>query len=162
MGSGTQLVGGDTVIITPTLTVDTAIYAALDIIGGKLTLTNAMRKKAGSGILHSITITDDDNEKAAFDILLFGADLTGTVADQGAYAHSSADLTNFLGRVQVLASDYLTVVTGSLAVVHLRNLAIPVRSSTTSTNLYALIIATGTPTYTAATDLKIRFGILRD
>lgn len=162
MGGGTTLVGGDTVIITPTLVVDTSIYAALDIIGGKLTLTNAMRKESGSGVLQSISITDDDNEKAAFDILIFRSDLTGTVADQGAWAHSAADVASFLGRIQVLASDYVSVVGTSLAVATIKNIGLPVRGNTSNQNLYALVLATGTPTYTATTDLVIHFGILRD
>lgn len=148
-------------IVRPTLAVDTNIYAALDIIGGQLTLTDAMRISDGTGVLHSISITDDDNEKAAFDILLFHSSLAGTVTDNGAFAHNSADPAKFLGRVQVLASDYVTVVTGSLAVANLRSIGLPVKASG-SRNLYALIIATGTPTYTAATDLKIAFGFLCD
>ena len=152
----------DVVVIRPTITVDTAIYAALDVIGGQLTLTNALRENGGSGILQSITIIDDDNEKAAFDIVLFGADPGGTTTDNNAWVHASGDPAKILGRITVSASDYVTMVTGSLAIACIRNIGLPVRNSEDTRDLYALIIATGTPTYTATTDLTVRFGILRD
>lgn len=157
-----ESVGGITRIITPTLTVDTNIYAALDIIGGKLTLTEAVRTEYGSGILQAITITDDDNEKAAFDILIFDSDLGGTTTDNGAWTMGAGDLASCLGRITVAATDYVTMVTGSAAVASIRNIGLPVRVNEASRKLYALIIATGTPTYTAATDLTVRFHILQD
>lgn len=149
-------------VVTVNPVVDTGIYVALEIIGGILTITDAMSATGGSGILQSIVLTDDDNEKAAFDILLFNASPSGgTYADQGAFVHAAGDLPKLIGRIQVLASDWLTVVAGSLAVATIRNIALPVSAATGSTNLYALVILTGTPTYTATSDLTIKFGFLR-
>ena len=145
-----------------TMVVDTNVYAALDVIGGKLKLPQAVRLPAGTGVLQSITITDDDNEKAAFDVLLFSASPTGTVTDNLAYAHSAADLLAFLGRVQVVATDYLTIVAGSLAVASIKNIGLLVKAASGSADLYAVVIATGTPTYTATTDLQMFFGVLCD
>ncbi len=143
------------------MVVDTAIYAPIDVIGGTLTIRQALRYPAGTGVLQGITITDDDNEKAAFDILLFSAAPTGTTTDNGAYTHSAADLTKFLGRVQVLAGDYLTGVAASLAVASIKNIGLPVRADDGKT-LFALVVATGTPTFTATTDLQIWFSFLID
>jgi hypothetical protein len=154
-------VGGSTAVVAVNPTVDTAIYAALDIIGGELTITGAMRISGGTGILQAITIIDDDNEKAAFDILLYNAALSGTKTDNGALGYNSADAAKFLGRVQVLSSDYLTYISGSQAIASIRGIGLPVASSG-SANLFAIILATGTPTYTAATDLHLMFHFLRD
>lgn len=153
--------GRNAVIITPTLVVDTAIYAALDIIGGELTLTNAMRVSGGSGILQAVTVIDDDNEKAAIDILLFNSPLTGTKADQGALSYSAADPAKILGRISVLNADYLTYVAASLAVAQIRGINLPVAASG-SANLYAIILAVATPTYTATTDLMVKFHFERN
>lgn len=153
--------GQDTVVITPTLAVSTSIYAALDIVGGKLTLSEAMRTKDGGGILQSITVVDDDNEKADLYILLFDSDPAGTTTDNGAWTPAAGNPAKVLHRIDVLSSDYVTLVTSSLAVASIKNLGLPVEASGGS-SLYALIFAVGTPTYTATTDLTVRFGFLRD
>lgn len=159
---GVQPVGGLSAIVRPTMAVDTLAYAPLDIIGGELTLPAAVRTAGGTGILHSLAITDDDNERAAFDVLLFNAALAGTKADQGPLVHAAADPAKFLGRIVVLAADYVTVVAGSLAVASLRNIGLPIKAAAGSTSLFALVIATGAPTFTATSDLKLAFGILWD
>lgn len=150
-----------TKIVTVNPVVDTAIYTALEIIGGILTLTDAALVSGGGAVLQSITLTDDDNEKAAFDILLFNASpVGGTYADQGAFVHHANDIPKLIGRIQVLASDWVTVVAGSLAIATIRNIALPVVASG-SANLFALLILTGGPTYTATSDLTLKFGFLR-
>ena len=143
------------------MVVDTNIYAALDIMGGVLTFANALRPPAGTGILQSITITDDDNEKAPFDLLFFRASPTVTVADNGPWTHDAAGVANFLGRVQVLAADYLTAVAGSLAGASIKNIGLPVVATDGST-IFALALATGTPTFTATSDVQIFAGFCRD
>lgn len=155
-------VGGNTTVIRITPTVSTSIYAALDIIGGTQTLTSAMRVSGGSGVLQTITVADDDNEKVALEILLFdSAPSGGTYADQGALAHAAGDIDKFLGKVSIASSDYVTVVTGSLAVAT-KTVGLPVKA-VGSANLYAIIlVGSGTPTYTATSDLDLAFGFLRD
>lgn len=152
-------VGGSSVLVTPTVTISTSIYAAGDVIGDELTLTNAMRVSSGSGVLHSIAVFDADNEKAAFDILLFESDPAGTYTDNAAASWNTADFAKFLGRVNVATTDYLTVNSRALAVK--TGIGLTVKASG-SRNLYAVLIATGTPTYTATTDLTLRFGFLQD
>lgn len=149
-------------VVTVSPTVDTSQYAALDVIGGELTITNAMRVNGGSGVLQAITIVDNDNEKAAFDILIMNAALTGTKADQGAIADNAADRTKFIGRIQVTAADYLSYVASSQAIAQIRNIGLPVESAAASRDLYCVILATGTPTYTATTDLMLKFHFLQD
>lgn len=155
-------VGGNTTVIRITPTVSTSIYAALDIIGGTQTLTSAMRVSGGSGVLQTITVADDDNEKVALEILLFdSAPSGGTYADQGALAHAAGDIDKLLGKVSIASSDYVTMVTGSLAVAT-KTVGLPVKA-VGSANLYAIIlVGSGTPTYTATTDLDLAFGFLRD
>lgn len=159
-------VGGNTAVIRPTVTTDTAIYAALDVIGaaaasGLVTLTNAMRKSGGTGVLQSVVLYDDDNEKAAITLLFFNAAPSGgTYLGNGALTLSAGDKAAYLGRVDIATTDYLTI--GVDAVASVRNIALPVQAVGTA-NLYMIpIVTSGTPTYTAGTDLKLALGFLRD
>jgi hypothetical protein len=155
-------VGGNTTVVKITPTITTTLYTALDLIGGIITITSAMRVSGGSGILQSMTVIDDDNEKAAFEVMIFDSSpASGTYTDNGAYVHSSGDVDKFLGRFSVAAADYVTEVSGSLAVATVRNIGLPVKASG-SANLYALVLVTGGPTYTAVNDLRWHFGFLRD
>lgn len=153
-------VGGNTDSIAPTLAVDTAAYLANDVVGGKLTITNAMRISGGTGILTGVTLVDLANQKAAFDIFLFNADPSaGTYTDNGAISWNDTDLGKCISRIEVLASDYKSV--GSKAVASLRNLGEVVKA-VGSRHLYALMVTTSAPDYVATTDLIVRFKFVRD
>lgn len=153
-------VGGNTDQITPTLAVATLVYSSGNVVGGKLTLTNAMRVSGGTGILQSLLIIDNANQKAAFDILLFNADPSaGTYTDRVAFTFNVTDRAKLVRRVSVAATDYVTV--GGVAIADISPGGKVLKAVATQ-NLFAIIVTTGTPTYAATTDLVIRFGILRD
>jgi hypothetical protein len=159
-------VGGSTAVIRPTVAVDTAIYAALDVLGaaatsGVVVLTNAMRLSGGTGLLQSVVIYDDDNEKSPITLMFFNAaPASGTYTGNGALALSTGDKATYLGRVDIAATDYLTV--GGDAVASIKNIALPVQAVGTA-NIYMIpIVTSGTPTYTASTDLQMALGFLRD
>lgn len=153
-------------IIKPTITVDTAIYAAADVLGapvvsGVITLTGAMRKNGGSGLLHSITVFDDDNEKGQISFLFFSAVTGGTYVGNGALALSAADKAALLGKVDVVTADYATF--GGDAYASVKGINLPVAAASTTNDLYVIpCITTGTPTYTATTDLKLTFGFIQN
>jgi len=151
--------GGNTKIVTPTITVDTAAYAAGDSIGGKITLTDAMRVSGGTGVLSGITLIDRANQKPALEIFLFESDPSaGTITDQSAFVFSTDD-TKVIAKVVVATTDWTTI--NSKAVADLANLNRVVAASG-SKNLYAAIVATGTPDFVASTDFKARFKFLQD
>lgn len=157
-GSGAKI-GGNTKIVTPAITVDTAAYAAGDSIGGKITLTDAMRVSGGTGVLAGITLVDRANQKPALEIFLFESDPSAaTITDQSAFVFSTDD-TKLVAKVIVTADDWTTI--DSKAVADLANLNRVVAASG-SKNLYAAIVATGTPDFAAATDLKARFKFFQD
>lgn len=159
-------IGGHTTVLRPTITVDTGIYAALDVLGalvvsGVITLTGAMRVSGGSGILQSLIVYDDDNEKNPISFLFFdSAPASGTYVGNGALALSAGDKAKYLGRVDIAAADYFTV--GGDAVASIKNIGLAVKASG-SADLYMIpVVASGTPTYTASTDLKLSIGFLQD
>lgn len=153
--------GGLSDVIQVRPTISTLIYAANDIVGGLLTLTNAVRSSGSTALLESICIFDEDNEKAALEIVFFNANPTAsTTADQGGLTVHAGDVTKVIGRVTIAAADYVTVATGK-AIAQVSGLARLMKASG-SANLYCVVLATGTPTYTGADDLIFNFGFLQD
>jgi hypothetical protein len=149
-------IGGNTLPVVVTPVVGAAAFHANDIVGGKLTLANAARVAAGSGIWQSLTLTDAAKQATELGIYLFNADLT-VAADNAAEATSAADWLKFVGHVIVAASDYRTLANGSVATV---KAGFPYKAAS-GTSLFAFIRCTGTPTFTANC-LQLTFGMLRD
>lgn len=151
-------VGGDTrsIAVTPTVSTSPA-YTAGDVVGGKLTFTNALRIVSGSGVIQSFTILDLSNQGAALRLFLFDADFT-VAADNAAWAFNSADYGKLLGFIDILTTDYITVDTKKIAMIRT---GFAVKASGTA-NLYGVLVAVGTPTYATTTALRLRFGVLCD
>lgn len=153
-------VGYRTTQVRPALEVSTLPYAAGDVIGGALTLTDAMRIAGGSGIWMGLAVHDAANAKAPLSVLLFDAMPTGgSYADQGAAVLSSADGGHFLGHVTVQASDYKTAAGHAIANVNLIGSTV---KASASKDLYALVVAGGTPTYSASAALGLAFTFFCD
>ena len=146
------MIHNKTVAVTPTI--DTDAYTANDVVGGLMTF--AFGGVGGSGSIRSITIADDDDEKAAFTLYIFNA-APSTIADDAAFAPTIADLKKLVTTVLVEAGDYATVNSNAYAILGghedlaTKNMDIPYASA--DGNLYMYAVCTATPTYTAATDL---------
>lgn len=131
--------------------VDTNIYAALDIVGGVLTIANWAKSTGGSARLRSLNVWCADGENFEFTIIFFSATPTGgTYADQGAATWHANDIPLFIGKVVVASANYGTFGADGIATVQC-DLPLPVAA----TSLFALIFATATPTFAAATDLNL-------
>lgn len=145
------------VSVTPTL--DTNILAAGDAVGGKQTLTSAARVSGGTVTLESITVRDTGNQKAALTILFFDSDPTAaTITNNAAFAWST-DISKCVGRVNIATADYETIDSEAIACVRGLNLTM---LASGSANLYAAVVLTsGTPTYTAVGDLVFKYGFLQ-
>ena len=157
--SSLQNVGGFTSLLKDTTAVSTSIYAAGDAVGGKRTLTNALRTSGGTGILESITILDRANQKAAMELFIFDSDPSAaTITDNSAFVFSTDDL-KVLAHITIADTDYVTI--NSKAMATLKGIGITLKGSGTA-NLYAALVTTGTPTYAATTDVQLIYGILQD
>ena len=97
------VVGGRTVAAVPDSlpATSTSAYAAGDVLGGKMKLTDALRFAAGSGFLQDLTLTLKTAAlTAALDVVLFRADpAASTFADNAAFAVAAADLAKVVGVV---------------------------------------------------------------
>lgn len=139
--------------------VETLLYATGDLVGGKLSLVEAGRSSPNTGLIHSVVIRDQANQKVAFDVVFFSADPTGTTfTENAALDVADADLAKVLGVVQVVASDYVTLSDNAVATRSGLGLPYELGGST----LYAALITRGAPTFAAATDLSLAVGLLQD
>lgn len=152
-------VGGTTTFIVPTCTVSTSpAYSSGDSIGGKLTLSNALRVSGNTAFLKDILICDRANQKPTGTILIFSLDPTSaTLTDNAAVVLSTNDQSVYT-MVTVSASDYVTINSKAFA-----NIAVNKGTKAISgTTLYAAFVTTSTPTFAATTDLQIIFSFIQD
>jgi hypothetical protein len=138
--------------ITVNLTLDTNAYSANDVLGGLLTFALASHA-SGGGILGNIRINDADAENAAMKLFLFNALPATTIADDAAYAISAADQALCFYEWTIAAADWQTNTDGW---VHDKPNCIFAADG----DLYGYLVATATPTYTAATDLQITIDVM--
>jgi hypothetical protein len=134
-----------------------AIYAAKDAVGALNTLDRAARNGGGGKIL-GITVVDRDNEAENLKVWIFNFAVTAA-ADNAAMAFSDADLAAYLvGVVDIPAANYVAIADNGQAYVPL-NGGLGFKCASGSNKLYYQLEATGTPTYTAVSDLNLIFDI---
>jgi hypothetical protein len=148
--------------ITVTPTIDTNIYASGDLVGTKLTLSNALRAQTGRGRIVSVTLVDQAKQSAALDVVFFNANPSGTTfTDNAALDVADADALKYAGHVSIVAGNYAAFADNSAATVVVSGAGIQV-TATDSSTLYACLVSRATPTYAAATDLQLTVGIVQD
>jgi hypothetical protein len=154
-------IGGTTALITVVPALSLTAYSSGDNIGGKLTLSNAVRIAAGTGLLQSIQVLDRIGQNPALEIILFDSDPSAsTFTDNAAFAVTSPDALKELGRVSVSSSDWVTVGTRGRAT--LRGVGLVIACASGRDLFAALAVNGSTPTYTAVDNLQLRFGFLLD
>ena len=140
--------------------VDTNIYAAGDLVGGKLTYSNfAESGVAGSlagGIIQSVVITDLAKQSTNKDVIFFDTDPSNTTyTENAALDVDDADLLNIIGVAQVTTwVDF-----GDNSVGQVLGLEMPFAISA-GTSLFAAMVERGTPTFGATGDISVRVGVL--
>ncbi|WP_376704671.1 hypothetical protein RQ479_07970 [Mesorhizobium sp. ISC25] len=153
-------VGGNTVYIDVALTLDTAIYASGDVLADTQVITNAMRVADGLGVLQSIAVIDQDDQKAAINIFLLSANVPmGT--ENLPPSISDVNALQILGApISIGTADYFDL--GGASVAGKDAIGKVVKPAAGTRNLYVAVVnGTGTPTYTA-TGVTLRFGFLQD
>lgn len=146
------------------VTVDTAIFAAGDAMHSSvITLSNVVQGSVPSARIESVTVVDQANQKSALDILFFSANPSNTtVTVNGALDVDDGDLDNyFLGHISVAATDYASLADNAYGTK--QGISLPVFSSRQGVrDIYCIVVCRGTPTFAAATDLRIKLGIKQD
>lgn len=151
------ITGGQYTLIDVTLSTDTSPYGAGDLIADTQEVAGAVATAGGLGLIHSVTVLDEDDQGAAFDIhFLQNSTSLGTENSVPNMSDANARL-NFLARVPIASTDYTDIGGFRVATVGSQDKLIKAASGTTSIYI-AVINGSGTPTYSAA-GLKLRIGI---
>jgi hypothetical protein len=136
---------------------DTSQYAAGDLIGGKLTLSNVTTYPALGGVIQNITVADRAEQKSDLVLLFFTEDPANTTfTDNAELDVADADLLNAF-MIPVAASDYVSFADNALATI-----APSVAFNAPNGVLYLAVVVGGsaTPTFTAAGDLQITIAVV--
>jgi hypothetical protein len=152
-------VGGKTVVKNLTMTTDTSAYASGDVIADTQQLDAAFRITDGKGVLQSLVLIDESDQKAALTVN-FHDTSTSLGTENAAPSISDANAIGYLGSVDIATGDYRDW--GGVSVVCLKGIGLPISAASGTDDLYVSILnSTGTPTY-GATAIKLRLGILQD
>ena len=144
--------------VKATPTIDTAIYAAGDALGGLLEFEDARTAFARSGYICNALLKDKHKLNQLIYLVLFDRTFTPT-ADQAAFDPSDADLANCIGVLRFEVADYASFNDNGLAMVGFDGLAVSVPFVLVEggTSLFGqLYLGAGmTPTYNAADDITV-------
>lgn len=151
--------GGNTVTKTglPVVTAASA-YASGNTLGAIISILNATRLGAGSGVIQAITLNCKSVQSFNYDLLfLTSTPGSSTVTDKTALAINVLDFDKVIGTVS--SGSWVNLGTPSVSQYTSINLPFNLPSGTT---LYCILVARGTPTFTATTDLSLTVRILQD
>lgn len=139
-------------------------YNGGDAIGVDTPLLSVLRSGVCTGVLQSIVVVDRDNQKAPIDFLFYGAAPTTSAVNNSAFAINAADVSKFLGKVSLAASDYTTI--GTVAVASLVGVGLALQSNLltglAAGTVWVVPVTSGTPTYATPNALTFRFTFLQD
>ncbi|MEN6302270.1 MAG: hypothetical protein ABFD96_06055 [Armatimonadia bacterium] len=156
--AGALVVSPSATVVNVTPVLDTAIYAADDLLFNATEIPLAVLTPGGHARLESIVLLDEDDQGVAMDLLLLDASASlGTL--NGAFAASDTLARAIVGRFGIVTGDYADC--GGFRVAQLNRLDTIMRAATGQTSLWvAGITRGGTPTHTAA-GLRFKFGFTR-
>lgn len=136
--------------VSPTVTV--GAYSANDVVGGTLTFTGI-----NSGILRAVTVVDQAKQAGALQLVLFDT-LPTDIADNGTFDIADADLLNVIGAVHLTDTAGADKFDFTDNKIYMRQgLSIPVKR--VGAAIYGFLIALGTPTFAATTDVQVQLHI---
>jgi hypothetical protein len=152
-------VAGKSTVVDVTASLDTAVYAAGDVLADTQVVSNISRLIDTGAVIQSIVVIDKDDQGAAFDIYLLDSNVSvGT--ENAAPSITDANAAHILGRISVATVDYADL--GGVRIANIFGLGIPIKPDTGTANIYVAIVnGSGTPTYTAA-GIVLRFGVIQD
>jgi hypothetical protein len=149
-------------VISVTITTSDPAYSAGDQVGVLLTFSHAVDAAGGCAIVESLQALDKDKQNAALTLLLFSRAPT-VVADNAAENLSDADMANCLGKINIATGDWESRANGSVAT--LKNIGLVVKNdddksgTSLQQHIYGVLVATGTPDWTAAANLVLKLGV---
>ena len=144
--------------IDVTLSIDTVAYGASDLLADAQIVAACTRANDVEAILQTLVLIDEDDEKSPMTIYFTNVS-TSWGTENSAPTITDAVAGSILGYVDIATADYKDL--GGVSVVMKANLGIVVKPVSGSDDIYVAVVnGSGTQTYTAATDLKLRMGFI--
>ena len=155
-------VGDDRIIIDAVPTITAGLYGLNDALGGLLQWARATRGPEETSLLEMVRIVDRASQNTALTLVLFDQIVQET-ADNAVYAPSDADLDHAVGMVRIVAADYSTFSTNSVAVVFPNaGRGLPVWTVDSHVLYGQLVVSGGPPTFVSTSDIHVRLTFRRD
>lgn len=167
---GTDLLGGSSArglhvdprpkverITATGLVLTTTAYAIKDAVGGLLTFANAVRSSGGSCRIDAVQLVDKDQEMADLDLVLFDRSITAPT-DNAVFDPTDTELGYVVGVVPIGGGYYANFNDNAVAAAS----GLGLTAVLNGTDLYGVLVARSTPTYTAVDDLVVTVTILQD
>lgn len=152
--------GGFTATVQVVPTVQAAAYAAGNCVGGLITLANAARAAAGSGLVQAITAAFVSGVVPSLDVILFNASPSGsTTTDKIAIAIATADLAKVVGVIHL--NDNTLLGASAPSFIQGEQQAMPFKLPA-GTSLFAAVVTRSVFTLTSTADMTISANLLQD
>ncbi len=158
--AGLVTAGGFTSTVQVTPTVQIAAYTAGQCVGGLITLANAARVAAGSGLIQAVTASFISGVVPSLDIIFFNANPTGsTTTDKTALAIATADLGKIIGIMHLTDATLLGATTPSW--MQSEQQAMPFKLPS-GTSLFASVVTRTGITLVSVADMTVSANLLQD
>ena len=155
---GKLLIGAKTTVITLTLSLDTNIYAAGDVLAAVQEVASVVPIAGGTATLQDVVLLDQDDQGQPLDLFLLNA--TGSFgAENAAAAPTDAVAATIVAAVEIAAADYIDLANSQIAI--RSNLGIVCKCTSAATSLFLVAITRGTPTHTAS-GIVVQLAFLQD
>ena len=137
------------------LTTSVTAYTSGDVVGTEFTFANVVGAIAiadGSGQIIGASITDEGNQLAACELVLFKTAST-PAADNAAATWSAANIRNYVGVIKFATADMNVAATNRYGTIVLTGLGIPFTS--TGSLFGTLVTRSANSFFVAVTDITI-------
>lgn len=154
----TEIAGADAQWVQPravpkrlsvTPVISTTAYAAKDAVGGLMTFASAARSAGAAFRLDSVVVVDKGQQMANLDLLLFDRTITAPT-DNAVFAPSDTELGYVVAAIPIGKGAFADLSTNSVGTVPVGQLLVP-----NGTDLFGVLVARDTPTYTSVGDLVV-------
>jgi hypothetical protein len=160
-GTGPQLVVAKSSSISVTVNNAAAAYAANDLVGTKLTVSNIARGNNKQVTIQTIAVTCRDDIVPDVDIFLFPTDPSGTTfTDNSPLGIDVSNINHVRGPLRIAAGDWKTTGASGMRVATKMGLGWAITA--VNGNLYAAYVTRTAITFTNGSTVQIHFESYQD
>jgi hypothetical protein len=151
----------DSIAVAPT--VDTAIYAAGDVLCASFQIPGATQSNAGGALLVSLFAMDKSKQNPQMTLYFFSVNNANMGAVNAAASLTDGDAVNLLSILKIVTGDWVTLANNSYAQFSgpSKTPNLVLKAAAGETAIYCIIVLdAGTPTF-ALGDLVFHFGLAK-